>query len=137
MATTGPINTTLLGVYVGGTKIAHLTSASLSLGHSPRDISSKDTGAWKAILEGQLEWSISGDGWMAYDATYGSDELDGQIIGRTAVTVMFSTEVAGDTRYTGSAFMESMELGSPGQNETATHSFSFTGTGALTPEIVT
>lgn len=137
MPTTGKINTTLLAVYAGGTKITHLTGASLSLEHSTRDVTTKDSAGWRQILEGLRSWNISGSGYMAYDATEGTDELDDYLTGRSQVTVMFSTEVTGDTRYTGTAYMTSLSLESPGQEETATHSFEFQGTGALTVEIVT
>ena len=43
MATTGIINGTDFGIYIGGTKVASATSASISLSMSPRDATSKDS----------------------------------------------------------------------------------------------
>jgi len=136
MPTTGQINTTLLAVYVGATKITYSQGASLSIEHSVRDITTKDSGGWSESLEGLRSWSISANGLMAFDATEGTDELDDLALDRTSVTIMFSTEVTGDTRYTGSAYMTSISLDSPGQEETATFSCEFVGTGALTAELV-
>lgn len=137
MPTTGKINTTLLAVYAGGTKISHAQGGALTLEHSVRDVTTKDSGGWAENLEGLRSWNISANGLMAFDATEGTDELDDYLTGRSQVTVMFSTEVTGDTRYTGTAYMTNLSLDSPGQEETATFSCEFIGTGVLTVEAVT
>jgi predicted secreted protein len=132
MATTGKINTTLLAVYVGGTKINHAQGGSLNIDHSPRDVTTKDSAGWQEVLEGLRSWSVSANGLLAFDATYGTDDLDDIITGRTTVTVRFSTEVTGDTYYEGTAYISNLACDSPGQEETATWSCEFAGTGALT-----
>jgi predicted secreted protein len=137
MATTGPINTTLMGVYSAGNKINAAQGGSISIEHSVRDVTTKDSGGWSESLEGLRSWSASASGLTAFDSTYGTDELDDIITGRTAVTIMFSTEVTGDTRYTGSAYITSMSIDSPAQEETVTYAVEFQGTGALTIEAVT
>ena len=76
MATTGKINTTLLAVYVGGTKITHSQGGSLNIEHSVRDVTTKDSGGWAEQLEGLRSWSMSASGLMAYDAAHRTVELD-------------------------------------------------------------
>jgi hypothetical protein len=50
---------------------------------------------------------------------------------RTVLTVMFSTEVSGDLKYSGSAWLTSLSIDAPNEDNT-TYSMSFSGTAALT-----
>lgn len=130
MATAGVINGTLIGVYVGGTKINKGTSASLSINHSVRDITSKDSSAWSESLEGLRDWTIDFEGLFAFDSTYGIVDLEGVLTARTAVTVRFSTEVTADEYWEGTAFLTSLSADGATE-ESSTFSGSFQGTGAL------
>jgi len=130
MATTGVINGTAIGIYIGGTKIAKATSGSISITHSPRDITSKDSSGWSESLEGLREWSLEGEGMFALDATYGVVDLEAVLTARTAVTVRFSTETSGDEYWEGTAIQTDLSADT-GVEESATFSFSFQGTGAL------
>ena len=140
MATTGKINTTLLAIYTGsgtGTKITHLNDCSLTMNHSPRNVSTKDSAGWEEFLEGMRSWEMSASGLLSWDATNAPDDLfTTNINTRTAVTVLFTTAVTGDIVYSGSAWATNLEQSSPGQEETATFSMSFQGTGALTKATV-
>ena len=109
MASTGKINGTLLGVYVGGVKIANATSHTLNLTGGTRDVSTKDSSGWKETLEGQREWSIDTDFIFAPDAAYTFDDLFALYNGRTAATLkgMYSA-VSGDKYYEGSARLTSL-----------------------------
>jgi len=129
--TAGIINGTDLLIYIGGTKIYHSTNHSLNLGMSPRDATTKDSAAWKALLGGLRNWSISGDALMAMDAAYGYSELQAVLIARTAVTVKFSSEVAGDYYWSGSALLTVLDL-EAGTEDNASMSYTLEGTGALT-----
>jgi len=135
MATTGILNGTDLLMYVGSDIIGHATSHTLSVTMSSRDSTTKSSGGWAAKLGGLRSWEASGEGFMAYDASYGYDELLAVLIARTAVTIKLSTEETGDTYWTGSALLESIEQSS-GVEENVTFSFSFGGTGALAPTTV-
>ena len=140
MPTTGIINTTLLAMYIDvsgtNTKIAHATDASVSLSHAVRDASTKDSLGWQDNLEGQKSWTASVDGNLAFDATYGVTDLETAFMNRTTVTIVFSTEVTGDTYWSGSAYIDNMDLDSSGVEGNATYSISFTGTGAITSATV-
>lgn len=135
MATTGKINGTKLLVYVGSTAITHATKHTLELNMDTRDATTKDSAGWTETLEGKRNWTISGEAMFAFDATYGHDELTALIINRTSVTLKFSTEVSGDTYFTGTGWLKSCSADASNE-ETTTYSFSFEGTGALTKSTV-
>lgn len=136
MATTGKINTTLLKVLTGttpGTTITHENDATLTITHSTRDVTTKDSAGWAEFLEGLRGWEMSVAGLLSWDATKAPDDFfTDNIATRAAATVYFTTNVTGDIVYSGTAWVTQLEQASPGQEETATFSLSFQGTGALT-----
>ena len=136
MATTGVTNGTLIGVYVGGTKINKGTSASISISHGLRDATSKDSAGWSESLEGLREWSIDFEGLHQYDATYGIVDLEGVLTARTAVTVRFSTEVSTDEYFEGTAFLTDLSIDTATE-ESVTYSGTFQGSAALNFKAIT
>jgi len=140
MATTGIVKGRLLGVYVsedsGATYdlVAHARNATLSLNSDEIDITTKDSSAWKEILDGQKSWSVSVDGLITYDTESDKDQADdlaALLIAGTQITLKFSTDVTGDTKYTGNAFVQSIELNAA-DNDASSYSATFGGNGALT-----
>jgi TP901-1 family phage major tail protein len=140
MATTSVVNSTLMALYVLDTtykKIGHLTDASVSITHEPRDITSKDSSGWRELLEGLRSWSASGSGFFAEDATYGVEDILGNVTTRAKVTVRFMTDVSGDTYWEGTAYITSIEKTSSGAEDNVTYSISLEGDGALTTGSIT
>ena len=143
MATNGVINGTKFGVYVAGTKIAYATSASISMNHNLRDTSTKDSSGWRDQLEAQRDWEVSVEGMLIFvDGSGGAisnltmDELYSTYIAtRTEFTLMVSTEVSGDIKWSGQAFLTSLSADTPNE-DSSTWSGSFSGTGALTQATV-
>tara|TARA_R100000664_G_scaffold10314_1_gene17090 strand:+ start:3731 stop:4162 length:432 start_codon:yes stop_codon:yes gene_type:complete len=143
MATNGVINGTKFGVYAAGTKIGYATSASISINHNLRDTSTKDSGGWRDQLEGQRDWEVSVEGMLIFvDGSGGAisditaNELySSYIASRTEFEVKFSTEVSGDVKWTGNAFMTSLSMDTPNE-DSSTWSASFSGTGQLTQATV-
>lgn len=135
MASTGILNGTLAKIQVAGTTIAHLTSNSLTFDMSTREASTKDSNGWKEALEGQKSFSGSAEGFFAEDATYGYEDLYDAFAARTLVTVTWTTDVTGDTEYSGSCYITSLEK-TDGLEESSTFSVSFEGTGAVTKATV-
>lgn len=135
MASTGILNGTLAKVQVGGITIAHLTSNSLTFDMSTRDASTKDSDGWKESLEGQKSFSGSAEGFFAEDATYGYEDLYDAFAARTLVTITWTTDVVGDSEYSGSCYITSLER-TDGLEESSTFSASFEGTGAVTKATV-
>ena len=137
MPTTSVVNASDLEFYVNGVAYGHAQDAQISIAHEPRDITSKESGAWKEFAPGMLSWSISGSNLFAYDATEGFDEAFADVTGRTKVEVRFSTEVSGDNRYYGDIYFTSLDANSSGTQDNAGYSFAGTGTGAIASESVT
>lgn len=135
MATSGITNGTLIGLYVGGTKIANLISNDLDISMATRETTNKDSGGWKSSLGGALSWTCSAEGYFDEIATYGFDELFAVLTARTAVTVMISSQVTGDKKYSGSALLTSLKRSHPTEDN-VTFSCSCEGTGVLTEATV-
>jgi predicted secreted protein len=146
MATTSVFNGTSLVVLIGTEVIAYATSCSLSLNIDTPDASTKQSLGWADEIGGQRSWSLTTDGLATVVpgsvATYiSTTELNNLAITRAAVTVKFTTvdnstvggvtPVSGDTIYSGSAFIESVDLTADMENP-VTYSVSFKGTGPLT-----
>lgn len=135
MPTTGIVNATLIGIYVEGVKVAMATSGTLSINQALRTSINKDDLGWEKSLPAGRSWSLSGDSEFAFDSAYTHDDFAALITSRAPVAIKFSTEITGDIRFTGSAYIESLEL-SGGAEENATYSYSLKGTGVLTKEAV-
>ena len=141
MATTGVFNGTSLVVLISGQVIGHSTSCSLSLAVDAPDASDKEAGGWAVEIGGQKSWSVTTDGLSTVVpgvlANYVStDELMILAADRVAVTLKFTTvtgttPTTGDVYWTGSAFIESVDITADMENP-VTFSVSFKGTGALT-----
>lgn len=146
MATTSVFNGTSLVVLIGAEVIAFATSCSLSIAIDAPDASTKQSLGWADEIPGQKSWSLTTDGLATVVpgavATYiSTTELSNLAINRTLCTVKFTTvnndtvggvtPVPGDTIYSGSAYIESVDMTADMENP-VTYSVSFKGTGALT-----
>ena len=146
MATTGVFNGTSLVVLIGTEVIGYATSCSLSLAIDAPDASTKQSLGWADEIGGQRSWSLTTDGLATVVpgtvATYVTTaELNALAIARTPVVVKFTTvdnstvggvtPVTGDVIYSGSAFIESVDMTADMENP-VTYSVSFKGTGVLT-----
>ena len=146
MPTTSVFNGTSLVVLIGTEVIGFATSCSLSLAIDAPDASTKQSLGWADEIGGQRSWSLTTDGLATVVpgtvATYVTTaELNALAIARTAVTVKFTTvdnstvggvtPVTGDVIYSGSAFIESVDMTADMENP-VTYSVSFKGTGVLT-----
>ena len=140
MATYGIINGTKFNVYVAGTKIGYATSASISMNHSLRDTSTKDSGGWRDQLEGQRDWEASVEGMVIFDldGTTITDKIlpdifTNYIATRDSFALSFTTDVTGDYEWNGTAYCTSISADAPNEDST-TWSASFSGTGSLTQQ---
>ena len=147
MATTSVFNGTSLVVLIGTEVIAFATSCSLSIAIDTPDASTKQSLGWADEIGGQRSWSLTTDGLATVSptttvASYVSlPELTTLALLRQPVTVMFTTvdnstvggvtPVVDDAKWTGSAFIESVDMTADMENP-VTYSVSFKGTGALT-----
>lgn len=131
MATTAAMNSSDAGVYVAGTLIGQISDASITINGETRDVSNKTTGEWRALLEGQLSWSISASAMYIPNAAWNVEDAFSALTGRTTVTVKWGSSDSGDFEYSGSAYITNISLNSPGQNDTVVYDVQFEGTGAL------
>ena len=135
------LNGTEIKVYSSATNnlVAFAQNCTLNVNHSPREITNKESGGWKEILEGLRDYSIDIDGAYAWTNAGGTALTDGVddvlktnlLITRQAVDFIFGDTSADDVSYAGSGFITSVSI-TGGTEDTATYSLSIEGTGELT-----
>ena len=138
------LNGTELKVYSGNSGqnnlVAYAQNCTLNINHSPREITNKESGGFKEVLEGLRDYSLDVDGAYAWtngggtDITDGADDLiyDNVLNARQPVTFMFGdNQSTDDNYYTGQGYITSMSL-TGGTEDTAVYSISIEGTGPLT-----
>lgn len=130
MATTGIVNSRLLVIQVGTVTVSCLTDATFSINRNTRDTTCKDSGGWSNVLAASASWEMSGSALFSFDGTYTYDDLYALITTGASATVKWGSTVTGDTVYSGTGLLTSLEATSPGTDENATYSFTFMGVGA-------
>lgn len=118
--------------------IGKCTSCSLTVSRDVRDITTKDSSAWRELLTGLKSWSLSGEGLVTYNTETDIDkpnDLYTLLNNGTKIKVKFGTTNAGDYDYTGDCYITSYEQ-EAGVEDNNTYSFSLEGTGALTQAVV-
>lgn len=130
MATTNIMNSTNGVLMLEGVVIAELTGCQISITHSPRNVTNKESQGWKELLEGLREFSASASfmyipngSWATIFAAY---------TGRTQLTLRLASTEAGDDYYEGEVYFTSGTLDSPAQEDNVVCDVSFDGTGPIT-----
>jgi len=124
MGITGPVNGSDMLIYRDGVALAHATSQGMSLSHSPRNTTSKDSGKATNRAPGQLDGSFSAEGLVVFDQSPSLTELYDTYNQRLQVQIRFSTESSGDNYYQAQAYITSLDVDS-GPNENVTYSAEF------------
>lgn len=133
--TTGIMNGTLLGVYVGGTKIAYGTTHTIDFTSATRDTTNKDTAGWSTFAAGLKAATISIEHLLAMDATYGITELFAAFDAGTELVVKFSTDNSGDSEFNGSFVITSLSVNA-GNQENTTLSATMQNSTAVTFDVI-
>ena len=138
------LNGTEIKVYSTGTTnlVAFAQNCTLNVNHSPREITNKESGGYKEILEGLRDFSIDIDGAYAWTNAGGSALTDGiddvletnVLNARQAVTFIFGDTSSNDISYSGSGYITSVSI-TGGTEDSASYSLSIEGTGELTQTI--
>ena len=139
------LNGTDIKVYSTGTTnlVAFAQNCTLNVNHSPREITNKESGGFKEILEGLRDFSIDIDGAYAWTNAAGAaltngidDVLETNVLdARQAVSFIFGdTASTSDISYSGSGYITSVSM-TGATEDTATFSLSIEGTGVLTQTI--
>lgn len=126
------INGSVIIPQIGGDAVLHTTNATLTIDVDLPDATTKDSAGWADHIHGLRNFSLTIEGYAAYNATTGNvaDLLD-LIIDRTSATFQFAPSGAGNTMVSGSVSLANLELGA-NMEETASLSSTLTGKGALT-----
>lgn len=146
---TGVMNASKFILYTGtslaaATPVGFATDVSISVSQETRDTTNKFSQGWTYRAEGLRSFSVSGSHLFAEDATNGEAELWNSINSRTALffkatvqndNATATTEVNGNTRYTGQIWITSLER-TGGVDDNVTFSFTGEGSGALTRETI-
>ena len=135
-ATAGVINGSLLTVKVGGSLIAAGTTHNFSPTAAVRYTTNKDNLGWRTIMPGVKSWTCSGTHMFTFDATYGYAQLFTAWTNRSICAITFGSATAGDTYFSGSAYITSLPVDAPSE-ENATFTVQFEGTGAITSSTTT
>lgn len=130
MATTNILNSTNGVLMIGGTVIAELTDCAVSITHSPRNVTNKQSLGYKELLEGLREWSMTASAMYIPNGSFPT--VFAAYTGRTLLTVRFASTVAADDYYEGTAYLTSANLNSPSTEDNVVFDVSFDGSGALT-----
>lgn len=140
MATTGPVNGTLIAIYkdISGTltKIANATSNGFDITADMIDVTNKDSAGWKEFITGEKGYTMSIEGIFEEDGSVGAGALSWKdvitdLTAGTSVTIVMTSNVSGDIKLSGSAFFSNLNLSAP-NNDKATFTATIQGTGALT-----
>lgn len=136
MATTNVVNTTLFkfqGGAAGATVVNRQNDVTFNVNMEPRDITTKDSGGWRELLEGLRSYEISISGLLAFNDTLSvytsSTGIDAVLRARTAQTWILGTGVSGDVKLSGSGYWTSLEVGSPDAEANMTFSATLQGSG--------
>ena len=140
MATTGPVNGTLISIFkdVSGSlkKIANATSHSFDVSKDMIDVTSKDSAGAKEFIAGEYGYTLNVEAIFEDDSSVGATQqsfkdLATDLLAGTLLTIVISTNVTGDEKYTGTAFFTTLSLSAP-NNDKATWTGTLQGSGALT-----
>lgn len=135
----------MLFVNTGSTvqPLAFSTTSKLEINLGTREISSRDSGNWKSIAPGKLDWNVSSDALVNYTSTgttQSTDELYNYMAARCSVCLNFAvatgtspswTVDATKKKFSGSGYITALSLNSQ-DGENATYSISIQGNDALT-----
>jgi hypothetical protein len=122
------LNASDIKVYAGGTKIAHITDAQLTIDHEPRIVFSNDTAPGEEKSAGKITWGITGNSLIVMGGGYSLGDLMAIMLARQPVAVQFTTDVTGDNIITGNAILRNI-TGGGATEQNATCSFNFEGSG--------
>lgn len=134
------INGTLIVLNDNGTAFALTTSATLNVEMDLPDASSKQSSGWADHIQGQRSFSVDLDGLADFEVSGSVQVLVDYILNRTTVSIEFepSAGFAGGTKgysYQGDVSCSSVSIVAANE-DTATLSGSFVGTGELTKVIM-
>jgi len=128
---TGYVNGSDFGIYVGGTLIAVGLDNQLSLSKNMIEVSNKDSAGDAEYIPGRGDGTVSGSCRIKYDAAYGFQDLFAAFDGGTLLTIRYSNNTTGDDEYSFSAYLSELSRQDP-DDDSSTIDYTFQKTGAIT-----
>jgi hypothetical protein len=110
--------------------IGHSTSCTLTLSNDLPEATTKDSDGFQEVISGVVSGEISFEGLITYDDDANPIDFADILIARRAVSWSFGTAETGDAVYSGSGFLNSVEM-SAEMESPATYSGSITVNGAI------
>lgn len=130
------INATQIGIYLAGTRVAQATDGTIDVSADMIDATTKDSLAWRDILPGTQQGTLSGS--FLFDDAAGApnfDSLYGGISGRVTATVRFSTGESGTKRFQGTCYVSSMSK-TGGVEDAASYNVTLEFVGVITQFLI-
>ena len=121
-------------LYTGATPTAITcqVDASISVSTNTFETTCKDSGANAEYQPGAKSWTASLTGNADWSATNGVEELFTSWSDQSSVAIVFGDGVTGNPKWSGSAYITSLNINSSGNDEAVTFDVELQGTGALT-----
>lgn len=129
-------NGTLQVISLAGENLARLTGVTMDISVNIFETTTKESGGWFEGQSGLRTITYSAEGladWIEASKTNTADIL-AAVVARSAVTLVFTNGVAGDTKVTQQALISSFSMDAP-MEDVVTYSIELQGTG--TPTIAT
>lgn len=129
------INGSVIIPTLDGDVVIHTTNATLSIDVDLPGATTKDSGGWADHVHGLRSFSLTIEGYSAYDSAGNVAPLLDLVMDRESADFEFAPDTTGDVKIEGSVSLSNLELGA-NQEETASLSSTLTGKGALTVSTV-
>lgn len=135
-ASSGVINGNTIGLYVGTDLIALGRSSDFSIEMSSIDVTTKDSAGATEIIPGLRSNSFNAEFLFDNDSDQGFEQIYIAWLAGTALTVVDMSGVAGDKKYTSTAYVTSCTKSNPA-NDVVSVSVSFQATGDPSKDVIT
>lgn len=124
--TAGTLSGHVMGLYIGGTRVAAIKNVSLDFSAGMMNTNNADTGDYESKKPARRSWSASGNGHFQFDAGYNYEALFNALTGKTKVRCVFTTHVADDIDFAGNGYIESLKAAFP-DHDASTYDFTIAG----------
>ncbi len=134
MGTTGYVNGTIKKIKffdsssISNVSIEEQIEATFNFSRELIPYLNKDTGSYTKYEYGKVDWSVAGKAHLRYDATTGYETLLDAMMNKTKLTIVYTTDVAGDIELAGEVLIDNLSEAT-GTEEGVEFDFSFKGSG--------
>lgn len=131
------INGTKIKILVGGTTLSNVTNCTLTTSRGMIDVTTKDSAAWKEVLPGLKDATLTGEAFVDNTASgYKPQSVYTDLTAGNAVAVIFYNITTGEYSYTASGYFTKCDF-TAGTEDAEKMSFSVQISGAVTQTATT